>query len=309
MIEHFLTVGQQVVVLFILLAVGYVLGRLKMINAAVSKGLTNLVIYIVSPCALIVAFQRPMEPESLHGLLMALLSAVVIHLVWIALSQLLLRGGNVPRVRMLRFSTVYTNSGFMGYPLQLALLGTIGMFYGSAYVAVFTFIAWTYGIYQITGDRSKLAWKPLLCNPGVISIILSLALYLLRITLPDLLLTPVTDLANLNTPVPMLIVGYQLSQAHPAEVLHSGKAWLAAGLRLIVFPLVALGICLALRLDGPVMVAMIIAASAPPAALMTMFSERFELDAQYASSVVSIFTAFSVVSMPLLVGLAQALAS
>jgi predicted permease len=307
MLEHFMTVGQQVFVLFLLMAVGFILGRFKLINDTVSKGFSNLIIYVISPCALIVAFQRPVEGDSLRGFLMATLAAVIMHVVYIIISQLLIRGKG-REVSILRFSSVFSNCGFMGYPLQLALLGTIGMFYGSAYVVVFTFATWTYGIYMLTGDRSKLSWKPLLFNPGVISLALAMGLYLLRITLPELLLTPVSDFAALNAPLPMVVVGYQLSQSHPEAVLKSGKAWLAAALRLIVFPLLGLGLGLLLRLDKTVLVAVIISAAAPPAALLTIFSEKFDLDAHFAASVVSVHTVLSVLTMPLIVGLAQMLA-
>ena len=49
----------------------------------------------------------------------------------------------------------------------------------------------------------------------------------------------------------------------------------------------------------------VIAASAPPAALLSMFAQKFESDTKLASSVVSVFTAISVVTIPLVVGLAQ----
>ena len=308
MITQFLTVGQQVFILFSIILVGVILGKTHLMNEHVSMGLSNLMIYVVSPCALVVAFQRPLKESTFFSFCMALLASTLIQIAFILVTRLLLRDRDPQRQRILQFGTVFSNSGYMGYPLQVALLGTIGMFYGSAFVIPFTVLTWTYGIYLITGDRSKLSFKKLLLNPGMISVFIAMALYLLRISLPPLLLSPVNYIAQLNTSVPMLIIGYQLSQADVRKVLKCRTAWFSALLRLLILPTLALLICLAMHIDGTVLIALTIAASAPPAAILVMFSEKFGQDARFSSSLVSIQTVFSILTMPVIVGIAQYLA-
>ena len=60
-----------------------------------------------------------------------------------------------------------------------------------------------------------------------------------------------------------------------------------------------------LRVDSVVAMVMVIAASTPPAALLGMFAQKFDCDTQLAASMVSVYTAVSVVTIPLVVGLAQ----
>ena len=298
MMESFLTVGRQIITLYLLMAAGYVLGKVKLIDDRGSLCISNLVMYVVSPCMMLVAFQRPLERELLHEFVIMLGVALLLHAAFIVLS----------RRSLLLFGSVFTNCGFMGYPLMAALFGTIGVFYGSAYVVVFTFLSWTYGIYAMTGDRSQLKLRPLFMNPGVISIVLAMALFLLQITLPEILMVPITYLADLNTPLPMVVVGYQLSHADFRAALRGAGSWVSLLLRLVAFPLLTLGICLALDLDSRLTVITVIAASAPPAALMSMFSAKFKLDTALASSTVSVQTAFSALTMPLMVSLANYLA-
>ena len=307
MIHSFLTVGQQVLILFALMAVGFVLGKVRLMDDRGSLAITNLVMYAVSPAMMVVAFQRERNTADLHNFLMCLLLAVVFHAVSILLARVLIRGKDGP-AGILQFGAVFSNCGFMGYPLMLAMLGSIGVFYGSAYVVVFTFLSWTYGIYAMTGDRSQLKLRPLFMNPGVISIVLAMALFLLQITLPEILMVPITYLADLNTPLPMVVVGYQLSHADFRAALRGAGSWVSLLLRLVAFPLLTLGICLALDLDSRLTVITVIAASAPPAALMSMFSAKFKLDTALASSTVSVQTAFSALTMPLMVSLANYLA-
>ena len=304
MIHSFLTVGQQVLILFALMAVGFVLGKAKLMDDRGSLAMTNLVMYAVSPAMMVVAFQREKDTADLHNFLICALLAVVVHVVSILLVMLCLRGKD-STCGILRFGTVFSNCGFMGYPLMTALLGSIGVFYGSAYVVVFTVLTWTMGIYMITHDAGKLRLKSILLNPGVLSVAAAMALYLLSVRLPEIVMTPLTYLANMNTPLPTIVVGYQLSHANFSQAFADKRSWTALALRLAVIPLLTVGLCYVLRVDSAVALVTVIAISTPPAALLSMFAQKFDCDTRLASSMVSVFTAISVLTIPPVVGLAQ----
>ena len=102
---------------------------------------------------------------------------------------------------------------------------------------MFTLCSWTYGLMQMSGGRVKASAKTLLLNPGVISVVVAMALYFASISLPEVILAPVTYLSQLNTPLPMVIVGYQLSQANLLSALRGRDIWLAIFLRLLAMPL------------------------------------------------------------------------
>lgn len=305
MLQSFLTVGQQIITLYLLMVVGFVLGKAKLLDDRGSAALSTLVMYVVSPCMLVVAFQRPLEAEGLRAFGIVVLVALLLHAMFIASSYLFVRDENLPRQRALRFATVFSNSGFMGYPLMTALLGSIGVFYGSAYVVVFTVLAWTAGIYMVTHDAGKLSWKHILLNPGVLSVAAAMVLYLLSVQLPEIVMTPLNYLANMNTPLPTIVVGYQLSHANFGQAFADRRSWTALVLRLLVFPLLSIALCYALRVDSAVALVTVIAACTPPAALLSMFAQKFGSDTRLSSSMVSVFTAISVLTIPPVVGLAQ----
>ena len=306
MAESFLLVAQQVLMLYLIMAAGFVLGKARLIDDRGSVAMSNLVMYAVSPSILVVAFQRELDMASLRNFGLVLLVALAVHIL-AAVSVLLVRDKDPQRQSCLRFAVVFANCGFMGYPLMSAMLGSEGVFYGSAYVVVFTVLSWTLGVYIMTRDRHCLAIKPIFCNPGTISVIVAMALYLLQIQLPEILLVPITHLSNLNTPLPMVVLGYQLSHANFRVALQGRGAWVSMILRRVVLPLAALGLCLLLNLPSGLTVVLVIAASTPPAALLGLFAARFGNDTALASSRVSVQTAFSAVTMPLIVGLAAAL--
>lgn len=304
MLSSFLTIGQQVLILFLLIGVGFTLGKLHIADAHFSRSLSNIVLMVVVPCITIVSFQRPLERESLSQFATILVIAVVVHGINMLLAHGVLHKKDELQP-LLQFGVVFSNCAFMAYPLLTALLGASGVFLGSAYVAVFNILTWTYGVVLMTGNRRSLSVKKAVLNPGVIGVVIGMALYLMQVTLPNVIFTPMEYIANLNTPLPMIIVGYQLSQVDLRRTLRSGRCWLSMLLRLVISPLLALSICLVIGTAPNVTLAVVITSSAPTAAALSMFAARFEKDTEFASSLVSTHTLFSALTMPLIVALAQ----
>jgi hypothetical protein len=129
----------------------------------------------------------------------------------------------------------------------------------------------------------------------------------LQIRLPDIIATPLKYMAEMNTPLPMVVVGYQLSNANFRRALSGKWAWVTLVLSLIVSPLITLGAVLVLGLEPLIALILVVIMATPPAAVLSLFSQRFGKDTELASSVVSVFTLASVVTMPLVIGLARVL--
>lgn len=119
MAESFLLVAQQVLMLYLIMAVGFVLGKARLIDDRGSVAMSNLVMYAVSPSILVVAFQRELDMASLRNFGLVLLVALAVHIL-AAVSVLLVRDKDPQRQSCLRFAVVFANCGFMGYPLMSA---------------------------------------------------------------------------------------------------------------------------------------------------------------------------------------------
>lgn len=305
MIENFMTVGQQVLILFILIFVGFIAGKTKLLNEVGAKAMTNIVLYVVTPCVVIKAFQRDFEKELLWGLLIGALAAIVIHTVTILISKLLFIKKQESEKKVLEFATIFSNCGFMSLPLQEAVLGDDGVFYGAAFLAVFNVFVWTYGLFIMSSDKKAFSVSKIILNPGIIGTVLGVSLFVLSVRLPEIVITPISYLSNLNTPVPMLIIGYYLSCADLKRAFTSVSSYLSMGVRLIIIPLLTLVCLYFLNIRGDLMVSLIISCSAPVAAITTMFSAKFSRDVELSVSLVSATSLLSIVTMPLVVSLAQ----
>lgn len=92
MISNFLTVGQQVVVLFILIGVGFVCKKATLISDKAIKSLTNLALYVATPCVIIVSFQNcEFTSDKLVNMLVMILSVAIIHIGSIVVCTLIFR--------------------------------------------------------------------------------------------------------------------------------------------------------------------------------------------------------------------------
>ena len=307
MIEAFLTVGQSVLHLFLMGAVGFLMGKTKQMDDRTAVGMTNLLLYICTPFMMVVAFQNAPADGGMRGFCIAALLTLAFHVVTIPIAHLVVRHKDRQQQAIFRLASVMSNCGFMALPLQSSLLGSAGVFYGSAYNVVFNLIAWTYGLSMITGGSTKPSLKQLL-NPGLLGVLAALVLFLLGIRVPDLLMVPLTHVGNLTIPLPMIVIGFQLSQADLRSVLRRGGLWLSMLLRLVAFPAIALAIMLALRIDRTVLLAVMIAAASPAAAIVNMFTVHYGGDTELSSSTVATHTLFSCLTMSVMVGLAMALA-
>lgn len=308
MLQNFLTVGQQVLIIFILIAVGVICGKTKLIKEEGAQCLTSIVLYAVTPCLMVEAFQREFDPSMLLNLAIVALAAFGVHIISIIIARLLVHDKDKSRQTVLRFAVVFSNCGFMCLPLEEALLGSEGVFYGGAFVAVFNIMVWSYGLVMMSGDKKQLSIKRLVLNPGITGVLIGLIFFLLSIKLPDIVMAPISFLSDLNTPLPMLVIGYYLYKSSIREALCDKKAYVAIALRLIAIPIISLAVLYLCGIRGTILLSTVIAASAPVAATTTMFATKFNKSIPVSVNLVSLSTIFSIATMSAIVGFAQTIA-
>lgn len=309
LLDYFFTVSEQVIILFILIGIGYLCGKLGFIEDISSKRMTDIVLYIVTPCVMINAYQIDFNPGILANLGITALCAVLVHVISIIISGIIFRKGDESKNAVLKFGAIFSNCGFMSLPLQQAIIGQEGVLYGAAFIGIFNIVVWSYGVVCMSGNIKNLSIKSLIFNPGIIGVTVSLIIFLFSIKLPVVFREPVKYLASLNTPVPMLIIGYYLSKTQITKGLKDGKAWLASGLRLVVIPVICVSAMMLAGIRGNILISIAIAASAPTAATTTMFATKFEKDTELSVNLVSLSTILSIVTMSCIVAVSQMLAS
>ena len=308
MLDGFILTAQQVGVLFALMAVGYVCRKTNFLSDAFVKGCVNLLLLIVTPCLIVHVFQRPFTGTALANLGLALAFAFAAHLIGIVFAEICFRRTDERQRGVLKFATVFSNGGFMAIPLEYALLGPDGAFYGAVYVVMFNFLCWTYGLKIMCGHLKDMNHRILFINPGTVGIAIGLPLFLTSTTLPVILHDPIKYIADLNTPLAMIVIGFYLADARFAAYFRCVPALIASALRLVVIPALVLSGLVAARgmhLDPTMAIALTASASAPVAAMDTMFASKYGRDVDVSVGLVAVTTILSIATMPLLVGISM----
>lgn len=302
-------VANQVLVMFLLMAVGVLCDRFGALTPRGVKQMSTILMYIVTPSLIITSYQREYTPEGAKSLLICVGLAVLSHLVGILLSTVLFRKNSRlfgdGRYRMARFAAVYSNAGFMGYPLLIAVMGSEGIFYGVAYVAMFQLFNWTHGVLLLKGTVDKSSIKSVLVNPGIIGVVIGLALYFTQLRLPGPVNTVLDYMGSLNTPVAMLVIGSYMSRVNWWKTLRDLTVYIVSAVRLLLIPLVMLCVFLAFGLKGELLMAVLIPVCCPVAVVASIFPARFGGDVLYGSQLIASSTVFSLVTLPAMVFLAS----
>ena len=235
---------RQILSLFLIMACGFLAVRLRLLKGADSKVLSILSIYLIVPCVIIKSFQIELTDSVRSGFLLAVVVAVAAHACLLAVSFALRRLFRLDAVE--RASAIYSNAGNLIIPLVTALLGEEWVIYSSAFICVQQIFIWTHGQMILSGQRG-INWKKLLLNMNVISIAVGLTLMLLRVKLPEILLSSVSSVAATIGPVSMIMLGMLLAEANLKAIVADRRVYLVAALRLVAVPLLML--CL-LKLSG-----------------------------------------------------------
>lgn len=326
-IQSFLAVAEKVGLLFLLITVGFICQRIKMLTEEVNKKLADIVMYFVTPCVIINAFASTVYERTellliLKNIGIVAVIAVVAHVVMIIAVTFIFRFKNEDRRRIMRFAAVFSNAGFIALPLAQALIDTDtcheGALYAAVYLAVFNIVLWTWGLSDMSGGMGAMNFKKILFNPGIIGVAVGLFLFTsplyihigdtAGIRLPGVLLDALSAMAALNLPLPMFMVGYYLGRVDLLAAFKDKWSYLCIALRLLVFPLASLALMYACGVRGNVLIVSVLGASAPVGATATIFSAKYGRDTELSVRLVSLSTILSLITMPLIVGLTQMLA-
>lgn len=326
-LDSFLAVAQKVGLLFIIIALGFLCQKIRLLTEEANKCMADIVMYFVTPCVIINAFSSTMYSRAeLLGILknIAVVAAVsvVLHTVMILSVYLLFRFRDEDRRRVMRFAAVFSNAGFIALPLAQALIDTPecheGALYAAVFLAVFNIALWTWGLIDMSGERKAMNYKKILFNPGIIGVVIGLFIFTsplymtvgntAGIRLPSLVSDALSAMSALNLPLPMLMVGYYLGKADLLAALSDGWSYFCMAMRLVVFPMLTLGVLYLCGVRGNVLTVLVIGASAPVGATTTIFSAKFNRDTELSVRLVSLSTILSMITMPLIVGITQMIA-
>ena len=295
---------EKMALLVMLLALGYLCARLKLVGPEFNKGLSKLVINVfLAGMILSSVINKKLEMtggDVAFGLLMMTLSMLIcVGIGWLSPTLLRIKDGDKGMYRIL---AAFMNNGFMGFPLVAAVYGENTVFFASLSNIPFNLLLYTVGVMLLQkGDKNtKFSIKSVI-NVPIVATLIAFVIFIFEIPMPKLVDDVADTLSAATVPLSMMCVGLSLGSVSLKEALLQPRLYGISLVRLLICPL-AVWLVLRIFITNPVILGTIVILSACPSAIIcTILGIQYGRDGVESSEAIFISTMLSMITIPLLI--------
>lgn len=287
----------------LIMALGFLLGKFKLISEHTNKQLTNLLLTVFMPASLFMAFKSEYDQNSANLFFSGLLAGTLIMLVLIILAKIIFNKKWMKKElsREAQFAMIFNNATFLGYPIVESTFGPSGILAYCGFIIAFNIALFSYGIWLFEQKFSIKLLLNIIFNPNIIAVILGMVVFLIGIKLPSFLTDSIKYVGGATTPLSIICIGFMLSQAKLKKVLTKWKLMLTAIIQLTLGPLITWGILTLLQFPAEVIQVCTLIQALPTATSLGLFAVKYGGNEAESSELVTISTIFSVATLPLMV--------
>ncbi|MBQ8163721.1 MAG: AEC family transporter [Clostridia bacterium] len=297
--------------LFFIMAVGFVARKAKIINDSASKGLSAVVIKIGQPFMIIGAMLNvEYSSENLKYGLFVLLAGLLLHTVFAVIAHFaVFKYKNADEKKISEFAIIFSNCGFIGFPLIQSFLGDKGLFFATFYIISFNIFIWTWGMVVLGKGRDDIKINPrsMILNYGTLPSIIGIILYLCRaselfakIDILSFIPTASSYLGSLCTPISMLITGALLATVTSKELFLNPRSYYNCAVKLVLIPIIVTFLAWACGLNYFFIVFFVIVSAMPTASSTVMYGELYEISKKNAAIITGLSSLISMLTLPIL---------
>ena len=298
------TTVMQILSLFFIMVVGYVLRKRNVFDEEANVRFTRLIIYVSLPAQIIKAFVANQGIVSNGEVILMFGISLVAYLLYAIVGVLFIIMVRVPADKRSTylFMMMFGNVGFMGFPLTEALLGEEALIYAVIFNVIFNLLVYSFGILMIGKKEEKFQFpiKKLL-NMPLISAVLSIILYFGKIQFPEVLVKSLDFMGNITTPVAMLILGSTIAGMPWKELFDEWRIYVFTGFKLLIIPILVIGILKLVPTLNPLIRGSLILLSATPVATnSTMLAIEYGGDIRLTSKGIFFTTLLCMLTIPMI---------
>lgn len=299
---------QQIVQLFLMIFMGYLIVKTGLVRDDDSKVLSKIILYLIVPCVIINAFQVDYTTDTVKGLLIAFAASVMTQVVLLIVIS---AAGKLLHLNEVEIASVYySNSGNLIVPIVTFILGQEWVLYGCVFMSVQLVFLWTH-CKKIISREASYDLKKIILNINMISIFIGVILFFTGIRLPEIIRNTLASVGTMIGPASMIVTGMLFAGMNLKQIFANKRVYFITFLRLIAVPLIALVLIKLSNLasfsaDGnKIMLIVFLAIITPSASTVTQMCQVYGNDSRYASAINVMTTLLSIITMPVMVMLFQ----
>ena len=290
----------KVISLFLIMIIGVYGNKRKIITPTINKGLTNILLEITLPCLVVSSFIFDMDDELKNNIIKCFIYSPIVFIITILISYIALFPIKSDKKIIMQFANVFSNYGFIGFPIIYSIFEGEGVIYASIFNMFFTIALWTYGIILFNGNIDKKDFKKVFLNPSIIAVIIGLIIMIFNISIPEVLYSTLDLVGGVTSPLSMIIIGVILGSSNILNYLKDYTIYYSSILKLIVLPFILIIISKIINDNSIVTKTLIIITAMPAAAMTSILAEKFDKEKEYSAVIIFITTLFSLITFPLL---------
>ena len=297
---QFQIVLNQLILFLILMMIGYIAVRLKIVGEDFLDGLSRLITRILLPLLVfsnaITGTSRNQLFECYPILLLTLSFYGSIILVCYLLARVLRLKGE--RNKVFRAALIFGNAGFIGIPLITSIFPENGAIYIALMSIIDQTFMWTYGLRLTTPASAgkKLNLKNFL-NPALCAVILSLIFLLLGLHLPDVIVNALSTMGKAATPLSLFYLGGLFFFCNWKSVLKCMELYIGIIVKMVLFPLAFFAVASRLCPSLEMVQTIAVIAALPTMTTIAIFTKSNRNEEDYAVGFVLITTAASLLTL------------
>ncbi|WP_195987798.1 AEC family transporter [Clostridium sp. D53t1_180928_C8] len=289
-----------VIALFLIMLIGVYGSKRKIITPTINKGLTNILLEISLPCLVVSSFIFDMNDDLKSNIIKCFIYSPISLIITMIVSYIALYPIKSDKKIIMQFANVFSNCGFVGFPIIYSIFGNEGIIYASIFNMFFTIAVWTYGVMLFNGNIDKKDLKKVLLNPSIIAVIIGLIIMIFKINIPDVLYSTLELVGGLTSPLSMIIIGVILGNANILKYLKDYTIYYSGLLKLILLPCILILVSRIINDTSMVSKTLIIITAMPAAAMTSILAENFDKEKEYSAVIVFITTLIFLVTFPML---------
>lgn len=296
--ESFKFISNHILTIYLIIGIGVVAGKAKFLKEDVSISLSKILLNICLPLFIVSSFKYPFTNEILFNSVIVFVFGLVIHPLCYFLGIIIFRNKSEVKKKILTFSMMFSNCGYIGFPIIASIYGDIGIIYGSIFLAPYNIYLWTIGIFMFD---DKLKVKSSFLNSGVFAVIIGLSIFIFQIQIPHFIDKGITSVGSMTTPLSMLIIGGILSKMKIKDIFKSKSIYILSLFRLLIIPMVVFFSLILLKVDEIIIGVSTVVIAMPVAITLPVLTQRYNSDTDFATKVVIISTMVVIVTIPMVV--------
>lgn len=310
--EIFYLTLRQMLMMFSLIAVGFILRKKNILPENSDKTMAKLETFIFVPALSLFTQMTKCTVQSFKENYVLIFYGLVIVLCAIAvsypLSRLFVKRGEETSYQrnIYKYALTFGNYGYVGNFIILGVWGADFFYKYSLFVFLVGILCSGWGMYiLIPKDKGASLLQNLkkgLIQPPLIALVVGMAIGLLNLRpyIPDFVISALDNAGKCQGPVAMVLAGVVIGGYNFKKLLTNVKVYIATLLRLIVLPACIMLVLKVFGTSDEIMTLALIAFAAPLGLNTIVYPAAFGGETETGASMAMISSTLSVITIPLM---------